>query len=50
MGHILRRNCLLKHITKGKIGDRRQVKGRRPLLDGLKETGRYCNIGNFIFE
>jgi hypothetical protein len=28
-GHILRRNCLLKHVTEGKIEGRIEVKGRQ---------------------
>jgi len=40
--HVLRRNCLLKYVIKGKRGGRLEVtrgRGRRPkqLLDGLKE-------------
>jgi hypothetical protein len=40
--HILRRNCLLKHVTEGKIEVRVEVTGRRgrrrkQLLDDLKE-------------
>jgi len=42
----LRRNCLLNHITEGKVEstDRR---GRRPklLLDGLRGKKMYCNLG-----
>jgi hypothetical protein len=42
IGHILRRNCLLKHIIKGKIEGRIDVTGRRKrrckqLLDDMKE-------------
>jgi hypothetical protein len=29
IGHILRRNCLLKHVTEGKIQGRREVTGKR---------------------
>jgi len=29
IGHILRKNCLLKHIIEGKIGGRTEVTGRR---------------------
>jgi hypothetical protein len=29
LGHILRRNSLLKHVTEGKIEGRREVTGRR---------------------
>jgi hypothetical protein len=40
IGHILRRNCLLKHGIKGKIEGRIETTGRRgrrrkKLLDGL---------------
>jgi len=43
IGHILSRNCLLKHVIGGKIQGRREVKrsrGRRrnQLLGDLKET------------
>jgi len=43
IGHILRRNCLLKHVTEEKIEGRR-VRGRRrnQLLDDLKEKKRGC--------
>jgi hypothetical protein len=41
IGHILRRNCLLKHIIEGRIEGRIEEKGRRgrrrkQLLDNLK--------------
>jgi len=29
IGHILLRNCLLKHFIEGKIGGRIEVRGRR---------------------
>ena len=29
MGHILRRNCLLKHVIEGSIEGRMEVMGRR---------------------
>jgi len=40
IGHILRRNCLLKHVIEGKIEGRIEVRGRRErrckqLLDHL---------------
>jgi hypothetical protein len=42
IGHILRRNCLLKHVIEGKLEGR---KGRRKqLLDDLKEKRRYWNL------
>jgi hypothetical protein len=42
IGHILRRNCLLKHVVEGKLEGRREMTGRRgrrrkQLLDDLKE-------------
>ena len=38
----MRMNCLLKHVTEGKIEETVQVTGRRQqLLDDLKET-REC--------
>jgi hypothetical protein len=49
IGHILRRNCLLKHVTEGKIEERIEVtgrRGRRPkqLLEDLKEKRGYCKL------
>jgi hypothetical protein len=43
IGHIFRRNCLLKHVTEGKIDRRIQVIGRRErickqILNDLKEN------------
>jgi hypothetical protein len=45
IGHILRRNCLLKHVIEGKLEGRIDViekRGRRrkQLLDDLKEKRR----------
>jgi hypothetical protein len=45
IGHILHRNCLLKHFIEGKkegLGKR----GRRhkQLIDDLQETGRYWQL------
>jgi hypothetical protein len=42
IGHILRRNCLLKHVIEGKIEEKIEVKGRRgkrrkQLLDNLRK-------------
>jgi hypothetical protein len=39
IGHILRRNCLLKHIIEGKIrGTRRRGRRSKQLLDDLEEA------------
>jgi hypothetical protein len=49
IGHILRRNCLLKHVIEGKLEGRIEMAGRRgrrrkQLLDDLKEKRRYCKL------
>jgi hypothetical protein len=49
IGHILRRNCLLKHVIEGKIRGRIYVTGRRgrrckQLLDDLKEMSGYVKL------
>jgi hypothetical protein len=49
IGHILRRNCLLKHVTEAKIVGRTEVTGRRgrmrkQLLDNLRATKGYCKL------
>jgi hypothetical protein len=46
--HILRRNCLLKHVVEGKIERRIKVRGRRgirckQLLDDFKEIENTVN-------
>jgi hypothetical protein len=46
IGHILRRNCLLKHVIEGKKEGEIEVTGRRgrrrkQLLDDLKEKRGY---------
>jgi hypothetical protein len=46
IGHILRRNCLLKQVVEGKLEGRIEMTGRRgrrrkQLLDDLKEKRRY---------
>jgi len=43
IGHILRRNVLIEHVTEGKVEGRIDVTGRRgrrrkELVDDLKET------------
>jgi hypothetical protein len=49
IGHILRGNCLLKHVIEGKLEGRIEMTGRRgrrrkQLLDDLKEKKRYCKL------
>jgi hypothetical protein len=49
IGHILRRNCLLKHVIEGKIEGRIEMTGRRgrrrkQLLDDPKEKTRYWKL------
>jgi hypothetical protein len=49
IGHLLRKNCFLKHIIKGKIEGRVEVMGRRgrirkQVLDDLREMRRYLKL------
>jgi len=49
IGHILRRNCLLKRVIEGKIKGQIEVTGRRgrrrrKLHDDLKERRGYCHL------
>jgi hypothetical protein len=49
IGHILRRNCLLQRVVKGKIKGwievtERQGRRRRKLLDDLKERRGYSHL------
>ena len=49
IGHILRRNCLLKQVIEGKIKGEMDVKRRRgrrskKLLDDLKNRRGYCHL------
>jgi hypothetical protein len=49
IGHILRRNCLLKHVIEGKVEGRiemseRRGRRRKQLLDDLKEKRRYLKL------
>jgi hypothetical protein len=49
IGHILHRECLLKHVIQGKIAREIEVTGRRgrgrkQLLDDLKETRRHWKL------
>ena len=50
IGHILRRNCLLKQVIEGKIKGqievirRRRRRRRKKLLDDLKDRRGYCQL------
>jgi hypothetical protein len=46
IGHILRRNCVLRQVIKGKIKGGIEVTGRRhrKLLDDLKERRGYSHL------
>ena len=49
IGHILRRNCLLRRVTEGKIQGETEVTGRegrrrRKLLDDLKGRRGYSHL------
>jgi hypothetical protein len=49
IGHILRRNCLIKHVIEEKIEGTMEVTGmggrrRKQLLDCLKEKSGYVNL------
>ena len=55
IGHTLRRNCLPKHVTEGKIQERIQMMGRRDkrlmqLLDDLKEMSGYNNLKEKVLD
>jgi len=43
-GHNVRRNCLLKDITEGKIETRIRGRRNKQLLDDLKEMKRYRKL------
>ena len=49
IGHILRRNCLLKQVIEGKIKEeievtRRRGRKRKKLLDNLKDRRGYSHL------
>jgi hypothetical protein len=49
IGHIMRRNCLLKHVIEGKMEGKIEVMGRRErsrkqLLDDLNEKRGYWKL------
>jgi len=55
IGHILRRNCLLKHVIEGKIKKRIYVTGigerrRKHLPDELKGKTGYCKLEDEALE
>ena len=55
IGHVLRRNCLLKQVIKGKIkGEmeltRRRGRRRKKLLDELKERKGYCHLKEEVLD
>jgi hypothetical protein len=55
IGHILHRNCLLKHVIEGKLEGRIEMMGRRgrrhkQLLDDLKEKRIYWKLKEEALE
>ena len=55
IGHILRRNCLLKHVIEGKIKEelevtRRRGRRRKKLLDDLKERRGYSHLKEEVLD
>ena len=45
IGHILRRNCLLKQVMEGKIkGEMEVTRRRKKLLDDLKDRRGYSHL------
>jgi hypothetical protein len=49
IGHILRRNCLIKDVIEGKIEGRtlvtgRRIRGRKQIVDDLKERRGYGKL------
>jgi len=55
ISHIVRRNCLLKHVIEGKIEGRIAVTGRRvrrhkQLLDDVTEGGGYCKLKEEVLD
>jgi hypothetical protein len=46
-GHILRRNCFLKHVIEGKLAESTEMTGRRrkqQVMDSLKQKRRYWKL------
>jgi len=55
IGHLLRTNCLLRHVTEGKIEGRidmtrRRGRRRKRLLHGLKERKGYRKLKEEALE
>jgi hypothetical protein len=55
IGHILRRNCLLKHVIDGKLEGRIEMTGRRgrrrkQLLDDFMEKRRYWKLKEEVLD
>jgi hypothetical protein len=55
IGHILHRNCLLKHAVEGKIEGRMEVTGRRgrrckQLLDDFIKTRRWWKLKRKLYN
>jgi hypothetical protein len=51
IGHILRRNCLLKEVIEGKIKGRIEVTRRRKkLLDDLGDRRGYSNLKEEVLD
>ena len=45
IGHILRRNCLLKQVIEGKVkGEMEVTRRRKKLLDDLKDRRGYSHL------
>jgi hypothetical protein len=55
IGHIVHRNCLIKHDTEGKIEERIEVTGRggirhKNLLDDLNQTRGYWKLKEEVLD
>ena len=55
IGHMLRRDCLLKHIIEGKIEENIYVMGRqgircKQLVDDLKQTRGYWKLKQDVLD
>jgi len=53
IGHILRRNCLLRHVVEEKVGEKKEMMGRRVIrrkqqLDELKEMRRCWKMNETV--